>query len=145
MRILQVEQIMKTDPAHVRVDYAPEYDHGSAFVLGEYCPIDNAAIPIVDCGFIHADAAYDVVSASKGYIFRLQDHLERFERSCDSFRLRNPYSNNETTEILTNLIKLAGTREAYIWWCVTRGAMPDGPDRANPDAYENMFYAFVIP
>ncbi len=145
MSLIQAEHIMNTDPNHTRLDHEPKYGHGSAFIHGQYCSIDEAAIPIVDCGFVHADAAYDVVSASKGYIFRLQDHLERFEKSCASFRLRNPFGAAETAEILTNLVKLAGTREAYIWWCVTRGAMPDGDQRGNPDAYENMFYAFVIP
>lgn len=145
MALVQAEKIMATDPAHARSEHAPEYDHGSAFIHGNYCSIDQAAIPIVDCGFIHADAAYDVVSASRGYIFRLRDHLDRFEQSCAKFRLRNPYSQEETGQILTNLVALAGTRDAYIWWCVTRGAMPDGAERGNPDAYDNMFYAFVIP
>ena len=145
MTLTQAELIMATDAAHARLEHAPEFDHGSAFIHGHYCPIDQAAIPIVDCGFMHADAAYDVVSASKGYIFRLQDHLERFQKSCERFRLRNPHSMEETAEILTNLVKLAGTREAYIWWCVTRGVMPEADQRGNPEAYQNMFYAFVIP
>jgi len=145
MALVQAEHIMATDPAHARLEHSPEYGHGSAFIHGQYCPIDHAAIPIIDCGFMHADAAYDVVSASKGYIFRLDDHLERFEKSCEVFRLRNPHSRDETAEILIELVRLAGTREAYIWWCVTRGAMPDGDQRGNPGAYQNMFYAFVIP
>ena len=145
MSLLQAEHIMNSDPGHARLEHAAEYNHGSAFIHGQYCSIDAAAIPIVDCGFMHADAAYDVVSASKGFIFRLEDHLDRFQTSCESFRLRNPYGRDETAEILTNLVRLAGTREAYIWWCVTRGAMPDADQRGNPDAYHNMFYAFVIP
>jgi branched-chain amino acid aminotransferase len=145
MSLIQAEHIMNTDPGHARVGFDPKYEHGSAFIHGQYCAIDAAAIPIVDCGFMHADAAYDVVSASKGLIFRLEDHQDRFEQSCKSFRLCNPYSRGETAEILTNLVVLAGTREAYIWWCVTRGVMPDADQRGNPEAYQNMFYAFAIP
>lgn len=147
MSIIQVEHIMLNDPGHVRVAFDPEYDHGSAYINGKYCSIDNAAIPISDAGFTQADAAYDVVSVSNGYFFRLEDHLERFESACAKFRLRNPHSKAETAEILTNLVKLAGTREAYVFWCVTRGYMPDGADRLRPEgkAFENRFYAFVVP
>ncbi len=145
MSIIQAEQIMFNDPAHARKPHEPEYEMGSAFMLGQYCSIELAGVPIADMGFMHADAAYDVVSVSKGEFFRLEDHLNRFESSCEKFRLTNPYTREETAEILTNLVKLAGTQEAYVWWCVTRGFMTPGASRADTDAFENQFYAFVIP
>jgi branched-chain amino acid aminotransferase len=144
MTIIQAEQIMLQEPAHARLAHDDNYAFGSAFINGVYCGVHEAAIPIVDMGFMHADAAYDVVSVSKGQFFRLEDHLNRFESSCAKFRLNNPYSQQQTAEILTNLVKLAGTREAYVWWCVTRGIMSGG-DRSDADAFENCFYAFVIP
>lgn len=144
MAIIQAEQIMLTDPAHARKPHDENYALGSAYINGQYCGVHEAAIPIVDMGFMHADAAYDVVSVSKGQFFRLQDHLNRFESSCAKFRLKNPYTQGETAEILTNLVKLAGTQEAYVWWCVTRGIMSGG-DRSDADAFQNCFYAFVIP
>lgn len=146
MTLIQAEQIMRDGPGHTRLPHATGYSHGAAFINGQFCGIDTAAIPITDVGFLHADAAYDVVSASAGQLFRLPDHLARFEQSCAAFRLRNPYNESETTAVLTRLLQLAGTREAYVWWCVTRGAMPDsGSERGDPSAYRNCFYAFVIP
>nr|UPK83294.1 transaminase class IV [uncultured bacterium] len=145
MSIIQAQHIMLNDPAHVRVSYEPKYSHGSAFINDTYVDLDNAAIPMTDLGFTQADACYDVVSVSKGYLFRLEDHLERFEGACAKFQLTNPYTKAQTTQILTNLVKQAGAKEAYVWWAVTRGFMPDGGDRINPKAYENRFYAFVVP
>lgn len=146
MTLIQAEQVMRNDPAHARLPHDAEYAHGSAFINGRFCGLDSAAIPITDVGFLHADAAYDVISASAGLLFRLPDHLARFGRSCAAFRLRNPYNDEQTTAILTRLLQLAGTRDAYVWWCVTRGAMPDtGIGRSDPAAYNNCFYAFVIP
>lgn len=146
MTLIQAESIMRDDPAHARLPHATEYDHGAAFINGSFCGVDKAAVPITDVGFLHADAAYDVASASAGRLFRLSDHLARFARSCATFRLRNPYSDRQTTAILTRLLQLAGTRDAYVWWCVTRGAMPSrGSERSDPAAYENCFYAFAIP
>jgi len=144
MSIIRAKQIMLDNPAHARHAHDAKYGHGSAFISGKYVSIDDASIPIGDLGFTQADATYDVVSASKGLIFRLEDHLDRFEASCAKFRLRNPNNRGQTTEILKNMLKLAGTREAYIWWGVTRGRMPD-TDRGNSNAYENCFYGFVVP
>ncbi len=53
---------------------------GAAFIDGEYVPIAEARIPILDWGFLHSDATYDVVSVWDGRFFRLEDHLDRFER-----------------------------------------------------------------
>jgi branched-chain amino acid aminotransferase len=144
MDITQVEHIMNSDPAHTRAPHDRNYELGSGFAQGKYSPIMETSVPILDTGFIHADAAYDVVSASKGYIFRLDDHLKRFRESCEKFLLQNPYSDEETAEILINLVKLAGVKDAYIWWCVTRGVMLD-VDRRVYDSFDNQFYAFVEP
>lgn len=145
MSIIQAEHIMQNDPGHARAAHEARYARGSAYMHGTYCPVDEAAIPLLDLGFRHGDATYDVVSASKGYLFRLQDHLERFERSCAGFRLRNPHSVEETSAILTRLVQLAGTREAYIFWCVTRGFRKEGGDHNDPASYMNRFYAYVVP
>jgi branched-chain amino acid aminotransferase len=143
MTITRAEHIMLTDPSHARLDHAPEFDHGSAYVNGTFCAIDDASIPITDSGFMQADAAYDVVSVSRGRFFRLEDHLARFENACKKFYLRNPHNRQETIGILNQLVKLAGTRDAYVWWAVTRGATP--AQRTNPNNYQNRFYAFAIP
>jgi branched-chain amino acid aminotransferase len=92
---------------------------------------------------MQADAAYDVVSVSKGFFFRLEDHLERFDSACKKFFLRSPHDRQEIVDILTRLVSLAGTREAYVWWAVTRGPTP--AKRTDPNSYENRFYAFAIP
>ncbi len=144
MGIIQAEHIMQTDPQHARLPHDAKYANGSAFIQNHYCSIDEAAVPITDMGFIHADAAYDVVSVSRGNFFRLDEHLERFEASCEKFFLSNPYSKEETAEILTNMVKLAGVKDAYVWWCVTRGTNPSG-DRSDLANFQNQFYGFVTP
>lgn len=144
MSIIQAEHIMETHPEHARAPHDPKYANGSAFIQDHYCSVDEAGIPITDMGFLHADAAYDVVSVSRGHFFRLDDHIERFELSCEKFVLTNPYSRAETAEILTNMVKLAGVKDAYVWWCVTRGTNSNG-DRSDLAGFQNKFYGFVIP
>lgn len=143
MSIIEAQGIISSDPAHARAPYAPEYEKGSAYTQDAYRPIEQGVVPITDAGFIHADAAYDVVSASAGYMFRMQDHITRFTASCEKFGLVNPYSEDQTVAILNELVRLTGLKDAYIWWAVTRGELEDG-DRVKAQ-YNNKFYAFVTP
>ena len=141
MQLIEAKRIMDERERHPA---SAAFAAGSAHTQGKYRPIAEGVVPIQDMGFIHADAAYDVVSASGGYLFRMEDHLERFNASCAKFALQTPYSDEETVEILTNLVKLAGVQDAYIWWAVTRGVMPEG-DRSAAAPFDYQFYAFVTP
>ena len=100
---------------------APGFEAGAAFVDGEQVPIGEAKISIVDTGFSRSDVTYDVVGVWDGAFFRLDDHLERFERSCRELRMTLPHSRGEMAEILIGLVRTAGLREAYVETICTRG------------------------
>lgn len=149
MPLTRAEYIMNNEEQHARHTCDQRYQQGSAFVRGEYCGIHEVTVPLLDPGFRFGDAVYDVVTVSKDYFFRLDDHMARFQQSCEKIRLTNPYSPEQTRHILAELVCLAGLRDAYVFWCVTRGRLKDqGSQRIegnNPDVYSNSFYAFVIP
>ena len=68
---------------------------GCAYMDGEFCPIEEARLPLLDPGFTRGDAVYDTVSVWKGNFFRLEDHLDRFERSLQRARLSPPVDRAE--------------------------------------------------
>jgi branched-subunit amino acid aminotransferase/4-amino-4-deoxychorismate lyase len=124
----------------------PDYAFGSAYIADHFCPIFEAAIPIYDNGFMHADAVYDVVSVSRGTFFRLEQHQARFKCSCDAIRVRNPFDQEKEAEILHELVARSGFRDAYVWWTVTRGTSPMGRNEmVDAGKFDNHFYAFAIP
>ena len=146
MDLIRAGEIMASHPEHQRLPYDPNYAFGSAFVADHFCPILEAAIPIFDCGFMHADAVYDVVSVSRASFFRLEQHQERFGRSCDAIRVRNPFGREREAEILNELVARAGLRDAYVWWTVTRGIPPMGRNEmVDAGTFNNRFYGFAIP
>lgn len=145
MPILQVEQVMQQDPSRARLAHDAQYERGVAFVNGKYCASSEATIPLYDQGFLNSDVTYEKVTVAKGRYFRLQDHFERFARSCDKFRLRNPYNNEQMLAIFNRLVSLSGLRDAGVFWCVTRGLAKQASDRNNPDAFESRFYAVADP
>jgi branched-chain amino acid aminotransferase len=149
MAIIQVDEIMQHDPTRAHLTHDTTYEKGIAFVNGKYCGLNEAVIPLVDLGVVHSDATYEVAAVSRGRFFRLQDHFDRFARSCDTFRLRNPYTNQEMLEIFNRLIRLSGFKHAGVFWFVTRGLPKRGTnpirDRNKPDAFEGRFYAMAYP
>jgi branched-chain amino acid aminotransferase len=124
-------------------DEAGIWPDGAAFVDGEYVPIAQARIPILDWGFIRSDCTYDVVHVWNGRFFRLDHHLDRFENSVAGLHLNNPYSRAETVGILMRLMRLTGLREAYVEVIVTRGMAPK--HSRDPRLCANRFYALAIP
>lgn len=120
-----------------------DYSQGVAYVRGQYVPIADAAIPITDWGFLRSDATYDVVTVWEGAFFRLDAHLERFARSCASFRLDPGLSSAQITEVLEQCVRLSTLRSSYVEMIVTRGQPPWGS--RDPRQAVNQFYAFAVP
>ena len=116
---------------------------GIAFIDGEYVPIAEARIPILDWGFLRSDATYDVVSVWNGRFFRLEDHLDRFERSVARLRMKLPYDRDQIRDIVFECVRETGLRRAYVEIVATRG-MPR-PGSRDPRHCQNQFFAFAIP
>lgn len=64
-----------------------DFSKGAAYIDGQYVPISEAKVPVGDWGFTHSDVTYDVVHVTDGGFFRLEDHLDRFHRSLEGYRL----------------------------------------------------------
>jgi branched-chain amino acid aminotransferase len=116
---------------------------GVAYIDGEFCPVGEAKISIFDLGFLLGDATYDAVHVWKGSFFRLDDHLERFERSLAGLRLELPHDRADIARIVTECVRRSGLREALIEVIATRGVPPDG--RRDLRTCENRFMAFAVP
>ena len=117
---------------------------GVAFIDGAFCRLDEARIPIMDQGFLRADVCYDTVQVWKGVFFRLEDHLDRFERSCELLKVDPGYSRDEIREIMTQGVRLTGLREAFCQIICSRGLPTPGASR-DPRRHQNRFYHFVRP
>ena len=114
---------------------------GVAYVDGRYMPLGEAAIPITDWGFIRGDAVYDAIPFTEGWLFRLQDHIERFGLSMRKWRLAIPLGPERITEVVHEVVRRAGLRDGLVLIMATRGVPPSMGVR-NPAQFENRFYAF---
>jgi branched-chain amino acid aminotransferase len=122
---------------------SPSYAQGVAYVDDRYVPVGDARIPLLDWGFTRSDACQDTISVWDGQFFRLEDHLDRFERSWKSLRLTNPLSKDEVRDVVHKLVAVGGWRDAYVQIIMTRGIPPIGS--RDPRQCQNRFQAFAIP
>ena len=76
-----------------------EFSKGIAFIDGEYVPVAEARIPVLDWGFLHSDATYDVAHAWRGRFFRIDQYLDRFHASMEKLRMSVPYSREQIRSI----------------------------------------------
>lgn len=136
---------MSTDPhaAQSTISLHDPFAAGCAWIEGEYVPIGEARVPILDTGFVRSDLVYDVVGVWGGRFFRLPDHLARLERSCELLRLTPPVSRDELREILFGLVSRSGLREAYVEAVITRGV--PGAGERDPRRLTPRLYAYAIP
>jgi D-alanine transaminase len=91
------------------------------FLNGEFMPLAEAKVPVLDRGFIFGDGVYEVIPVYSRRAFRLAEHLQRLQHSLDSIQLKNPLSESEWTNILNELIQRNAPVDQYLYLHVTRG------------------------
>ena len=120
-----------------------EYSDGAAFVDGEYAPVSEARVSVLDWGFTRSDVTYDVVHVWKGSFFRLEDHLDRFRASCAALRLDPGLDRDGLREALIHVVRLSGLRDAYVDMTCTRGQ--PAPGSRDPRACRNRLILYAVP
>ncbi|AID31014.1 branched-chain amino acid aminotransferase [Mesorhizobium sp. USDA 4775] len=119
------------------------YPDGIAFLDGQYLPMSQAKVSVLDWGFLHSDATYDTVHVWNGRFFRLDLHLDRFFGGLEKLRMTIPFDRDGVAEILHNCVALSGHRAAYVEMLCTRGASPTFS--RDPRQAINRFMAFAVP
>jgi len=124
-------------------EFMNDLSQGAAFIDDEYIPVAEARIPVLDWGFLHSDATYDVAHAWRGRFFRVDDYLDRFHASMERLRMSVPYSREQIRSIMFELVRRSGLRDAYVEIVCTRG-LP-APGSRDPRSCKNRFLAFAVP
>ena len=109
-----------------------------AYRDGEYKPLREIGPSILDFGFIHCDATYDVMPVYNGKAFCYDRHSTRFENSANRYGLKLP--DVDRLAIVKELKKLNNVTNAFVWFLVWRGAPPSG----NPRDIENCPIHFAM-
>ncbi|MFI3155510.1 MAG: D-amino acid aminotransferase [Methylococcaceae bacterium] len=105
-------------------------DNKIVYLNGQYLPLNEAKISVMDRGFLFGDGIYEVIPSYSGNLFHFQEHMERLENSLSSIRLTNPHDRTQWLEILTPLLDANLDQSVYLQ--ITRG-VADKRDHAFPE------------
>ena len=91
------------------------------YLNGEYKPIEEASVNVLDRGFIFGDGVYEVIPIFNRKIFRFSEHIIRLENSLKAIYMKNPLKENEWNEIFNKLIGSLEESNQSIYLQITRG------------------------
>ena len=98
------------------------------YLNGEYGPLAEAKVSVLDRGFIFGDGIYEVVPVYGQKLFRFEEHMARLGRSLAKLRIDNPHSPAEWLERCRKLIgafaERGGSTDQLVYIQVTRGVAP---------------------
>ncbi len=95
------------------------------YLNGTYTPLSEACVPVLDRGFLFGDGVYEVIPVYSGKPFRVDQHLDRLERSLEGIRIANPMSREQWHRVIDELIERnTGDQDAALYLQITRGVMP---------------------
>lgn len=92
------------------------------YLNGEYLPIEQARISVLDRGFLFGDGVYEVIPVFKGRLFRMKEHMQRLQRSLDGIDLKMKIDLSAWQKIFDRLIEEQGGGDQSIYLQITRGA-----------------------
>jgi D-alanine transaminase len=91
------------------------------YLNGEFMPIEEARVSVLDRGFIFGDGVYEVIPVYSRRPFRLREHLKRLQHSLDGIRLDNPLSEDEWVRLIDELVERNQGEDQSLYLHVTRG------------------------
>ena len=109
------------------------------YLNGDYTPLKDAKISVLDRGFIFGDGVYEVLPAYAGKLFRFAHHMARLDRSLAELRIPNPLTHDEWREVA---IKLVATHAHEMGATTLIDAEKTG-NLALPDGFNQIIYIQV--
>lgn len=98
---------------------APDELTELASIDGHISLQQTACIPVTDDGLLRGDGAFEFVRCYLGRPFKLQEHLDRMERSCALLRL--PFPHVQIREEIAALLQALGAKNRDLRIVLTRG------------------------
>jgi D-alanine transaminase len=90
------------------------------YLNGNYLPLADAKVSVLDRGFIYGDGVYEVVPVYARKPFRMPQHLTRLQNSLDGIRLANPHA-QRWDALIAELIARQAFVDQAVYLQVTRG------------------------
>ena len=109
------------------------------YLNGEFLPLSEAKISVLDRGFIFGDGIYEVVPAYKRKPFRLKEHVARLMRSLDKIQLVTHKDAQYWEDLMRVMVERAPWEDSFIYLQITRGVVKRDHAFPNPPVAPTVF------
>lgn len=103
----------------------------TAYLDGEFLPIEEARVSPLDRGFLFGDAVYEVIPVFGGKPLLIDAHISRLAGSLQALGIKNPLPVEDWRALISEITRRNGNGEMGVYLQVTRGAT-GGRDHAFP-------------
>jgi len=111
----------------------------TVFLNGQWQPLSEAKVSVLDRGFIFGDGIYEVVPAYSKRPFRIESHLNRLMRSLAAIRIRSPYDKQQWADLFHEIIAKNTGDDQFVYIQVTRGVAKRDHAFPNPEVTPTVF------
>jgi D-alanine transaminase len=95
------------------------------YLNGEYGPLREAKVSVLDRGFVFGDGIYEVLPVYGAKVFRFDEHMARLSRNLAKVRIANPHTEAEwlarCRKLVGALVEQGGSVDQLVYIQVTRG------------------------
>lgn len=99
-------------------------ENSICYLNGDFGPLGEARVSVLDRGFIFGDAIYEVIPVFNGRPLRLSEHLDRLGDSLKAVLMDNPLERDAWEALCVRLIADNGAGDQTLYVQVTRGVAP---------------------
>ena len=111
----------------------------TVFLNGQWQPLSEAKVSVLDRGFIFGDGIYEVVPAYSKRPFRIESHLNRLMRSLTAIRIRSPYDKEQWAALFHEVVTRNAGDDQFVYIQVTRGVAKRDHAFPNPEVTPTVF------
>jgi D-alanine transaminase len=111
----------------------------TVFLNGQWQPLSEAKVSVLDRGFIFGDGIYEVVPAYSKRPFRIESHLNRLMRSLTAIRIRSPYEKEQWAALFHEVVTRNAGDDQFVYIQVTRGVAKRDHAFPNPEVTPTVF------
>lgn len=91
------------------------------YLDGAFVDESEAKISVFDHAFLYGDGIFEGIRLYDQCVFKLEEHLERFEYSAKAIMLELPWSRKEIADVVCESCRQNGLSSGYIRLVATRG------------------------
>lgn len=111
----------------------------TVYLNGEWLPLLEAKVSVLDRGFVFGDGIYEVVPSYARKPFRLESHLRRLQRSLAAIRIKSPFDHDQWAALFQEVISRNQGDDQFVYVQVTRGVAKRDHMFPSPEVTPTVF------